>query len=82
MYKDNKNSGKYQHKNSQNGDHSTKGKISHAPYNFIPFCDKILEAEGEIPGHDTIDPALKNGRDPYHHDSGYARICFGWKEKS
>lgn len=36
----------------------------HAPYNFVPFSDKLLiryESLGELPRHDRIDPALKTG---------------------
>lgn len=36
----------------------------HAPYNFIPFSDKILvryKDASELPGHDVFDPNLKTG---------------------
>lgn len=35
--------------------------IVRAPYNFVPFCDNILEYTGDIPAHDSVDPALKTG---------------------
>lgn len=35
--------------------------IVRAPYNFVPFSDKILEYKGDIPAHDSIDPELKTG---------------------
>lgn len=36
----------------------------HAPYNFVPFSNKVLiryESPSELPRHDRIDPALKSG---------------------
>lgn len=36
----------------------------HAPYNFVPFSEKLLiryESLTELPRHDRIDPALKSG---------------------
>lgn len=36
----------------------------HAPYNFVPFSEKILirySGLSELPRHDRIDPALKSG---------------------
>lgn len=35
--------------------------IVHAPYNFVPFSNKVLRYEGEIPAHDAVDPGLKTG---------------------
>lgn len=32
-----------------------------APYNFVPFSNKVLEYPGKIPGHDSADPELKTG---------------------
>lgn len=33
----------------------------HAPYNFVPFSEKILEYKEEVPAHDSVDPDLKTG---------------------
>lgn len=32
-----------------------------APYNFVPFSNRILPYEGELPPHDKIDPSLHTG---------------------
>lgn len=33
----------------------------HAPYNSVPFSEKVLVYQGEIPAHDAVDPGLKTG---------------------
>lgn len=36
----------------------------HAPYNFVPFSEKLLiryESLDQLPRHDRIDPSLKSG---------------------
>ena len=41
----------------------SKSKV-HAPYNFVPFSEKVLlryAGPEELPRHDQIDPALKSG---------------------
>lgn len=38
-----------------------ENSIVRAPYNFVPFSNKVLEYPGEIPGHDSTDPELKTG---------------------
>lgn len=41
-----------------------EGNKVRAPYNFVPFSDKLLiryESLEELPRHDRIDPALKSG---------------------
>lgn len=41
-----------------------EGSKARAPYNFVPFSDKLLiryESLEELPRHDRIDPALKSG---------------------
>ena len=38
--------------------------IAHAPYNFVPFSNKIVvryQNPGELPPHDVWDPQLKSG---------------------
>ena len=35
--------------------------IVRAPYNFVPFSNKVLRYKGEIPAHDAVDPSLKTG---------------------
>lgn len=32
-----------------------------APYNFVPFSNKILRYEGAPPAHDAVDPSLRTG---------------------
>lgn len=41
-----------------------EGNKARAPYNFVPFSEKLLiryENHGELPRHDRIDPALHSG---------------------
>lgn len=38
-----------------------ENSIVRAPYNFVPFSDKILLYQGEPPAHDSVDPTLKTG---------------------
>lgn len=38
-----------------------ENSVVHAPYNFVPFSDKVLSYQGEVPAHDSTDPALKTG---------------------
>lgn len=41
-----------------------KNGIAHAPYNFVPFSNKIVvryQNPGELPPHDVWDPQLKSG---------------------
>ena len=41
-----------------------EGNKARAPYNFVPFSEKLLiryENLGELPRHDRIDPALHSG---------------------
>ena len=41
-----------------------EGNKARAPYNFVPFSEKLLiryETPGELPRHDRIDPALHSG---------------------
>lgn len=32
-----------------------------APYNFVPFSDRVLVCREELPAHNILDPALKTG---------------------
>jgi len=38
-----------------------ENSVVRAPYNFVPFSNRVLPYQGEVPAHDSTDPALKTG---------------------